>query len=353
METRTTEEIHNAMLSGISDEYEKVEGSFIYIATKPVAQQLEVVEQSIQRLEERLDIENLDGAELENRVRDRTGIERKQATYATCVLSVVGNGMINVGDLFESESGVQFESIEFIEIVSNGSVNVRCTQSGSIGNIPSGKINMIPVTLEGITSCTNENTSSGGYEAETDEDLLKRYYERIRTPSTSGNKYHYINWAKEVSGVGDAKVFPLWNGSNTVKIVIIDNEKQPASEQLVTDVQNYIDPNASGLGEGKAPIGAVCTVTAAINKSVVVSFSATLEQGYEIENVEQNVSLNINEMLKDIAFVSNYVSYAEIGSIIFNTEGIRDYSNLTVNEGTTNVDLQDTEVATLGGVTIV
>lgn len=353
MDTRTTEEIHNAMLGDISDEYEKVEGSFIYLATKPVAQQLRVVEQNLIDMNSKLDIENLRGNELEDRVYDRTGIERKQATYATCDLTVEGNGDVNVGDLFESESGVQFEATETVTIATSGIVNVRCVQPGVIGNIPSGKINMIPVTLDGITSCVNNNPSSGGYGVEADADLLERYYERIRTPSTSGNKYHYINWAKEVSGVGDAKVFPLWNGSNTVKIVIIDSNKQAASETLVADVQSYIDPNSSGLGEGKAPIGAVCTVASAAEKAINVSFSATLEQGYTHETVIQNATENISEFLKSIAFSLDYVSYTKIGSIILDTTGIKDYTNLTINDGISNIDIADVEVAIIGGVTIV
>ena len=27
-------------------------------------------------------------------------------------------------------------------------------------------------------------------------------------PATSGNVYHYMQWAREVAGVGDSKIFP-------------------------------------------------------------------------------------------------------------------------------------------------
>lgn len=63
---------------------------------------------------------------------------------------------------------------------------------------------------------------------ETDDELRARYYIKIQTPATSGNAYHYRLWSKEVSGVGDAKVYPLWNGNGTVKVLIIDSNKTGA-----------------------------------------------------------------------------------------------------------------------------
>ena len=45
-------------------------------------------------------------------------------------------------------------------------------------------------------------------------DILKK----VSLPATSGSKYHYIQWAKEINGVGNAKCLPLWNGNGTVKL---------------------------------------------------------------------------------------------------------------------------------------
>lgn len=38
-----------------------------------------------------------------------------------------------------------------------------------------------------------------------DDELRDRYFEKVSLPATSGSKYHYEQWAKEISGVGDAK----------------------------------------------------------------------------------------------------------------------------------------------------
>lgn len=344
---------HNELLSGISDDYEKVPGSFIYILTRPTAKQLVDIDNKIETINTKLNIENLNGMELATRVNDRTGLTKKLATYSIGILQALGNGTININDLFETNAGIQFVSIETVTIIGSGFVKVRCTQAGTIGNVPANQIVHIPITINGITAVTNLEPTKDGFEEESDDDLLARYYERIRTPATSGNKAHYINWAKEVTGVGEARCFPLWNGDNTVKVVIIDANRQPASIDIVEDVQEYIDPNITGLGDGVAPLGAFCTVVSARGKSITLSFVAVKDAGFSDDEIIQNVSANMIQYLKSIAFKEAYVSYAQIGSIILMSEGIKDYSDLLVNGDNGNIELQVDEVAILGGVTIV
>jgi uncharacterized phage protein gp47/JayE len=300
-----------------------------------------------------MSIENLSGDELAQRVNERTGIGRKAATKAVGSVTVTGNGTINEGDLFETEDGIQFQATETKEIVNSGTVSIEALIAGVIGNVPANIITLFPVTLAGINTVTNPDPTYDGFEAESDADLLQRYYDRIRTPATSGNKNHYKNWAKEIPGVGDAKVFPLWNGDNTVKVIIINSERQPASAELVQQTQEYIDPGITGLGDGQAPIGAFCTVASALALDINVSFTVTLETGYTIEDVKVTVSANITEHLKEIAFVEDYVKYSQIGAIILNSEGVLDYTDLLVNNGTQNINIPSDNVAVLGGVTIV
>lgn len=46
-----------------------------------------------------------------------------------------------------------------------------------------------------------------GEDIETDDALRQRYLDSARRPATSGNKYHYMEWALQVPGVGGARVF--------------------------------------------------------------------------------------------------------------------------------------------------
>ena len=149
----------------------------------------------------------------------------------------------------------------------------------------------------------------------------------------------YISWAKSVDGVGDAKCLPLWNGAGTVKVIIVDSEKQLAGSELINKVQSYIDE--------QCPIGADVTVTTATAVSINITFSADVD-GSTLENIKAN----IRSYLRDVSFANGYVSYAKIGQTILNTDGVDDYSNLKINSKTENIAISETEIAVLGGVAV-
>lgn len=349
------EQILNRILSNIPDRYNKSKGLFPYDFSKATAIEFERKNEEIQEVVSKLDVENLEGEELERFVYQRTGITRKKATKATTTVTIAGQegASISKGELVGADT-VNFISLDNKTIDNTGRmiVNVQCEEFGSIGNVPAGAIKYFPMSIAGLTSVTNQKAIKNGYDAESDASLLERYYERIRTPATSGNKYHYLNWAKEVVGVGDARVIPLWAGDNTVKVIIIDSNKQPASEDLISRVQEYIDPGSKGLGEGQAPIGAFCTVVSAINKDINISVKVTKDENYTVEQIKINIENNIKEYLKSIAFKDDIVSYAKIGALILESVGVLDYTDLKLNGAMKNVALSDGEVAVLKEVVL-
>lgn len=349
----TIEELHSKLLENISDDYEKTAGFPLHDITRSFSIQEYKIYQLMKNLMDKLDVDKLAGGELTKYVYQRKGIIRKPSNNAKGILTVQGNGIINIGDLFSTANGVQFKSTERKTIFGSDSIKIEAVLSGTNGNVGSNTIKQIPVTLQGIVSVINQQATYDGYEAESDEDLRKRYYEALQLPATSGNKFHYKLWAKSVTGVGDAKVFPLWNGDNTVKVVVIDSNKQPANLDLINRVQNYIDPNISGNGTGQAPIGAYCTVVSAVPKQININVDVELMDGYQMQDVLNNIKNNITEYLKSIAFINNQVSYARVGSIILDTEGVKDYTTFTLNNATTNVVIGDEEVSVIGNVVVI
>lgn len=355
-ENKTKDVIHQEMLNDISDDYDKAVGSFIYDATRPPADKISEAYRDLDTVVDKLSVDNLTDGELEQYVNERTGIQRHKATYATTLVSIVGQpGTVTViGDKVSSDS-INYSFMESKTIDANGLtfVLVQADELGAVGNVPANTITTFPITLQGITGVTNINPVTNGYEAESDANLLERYKERIQTPPTSGNKAHYKNWAKEVTGVGDARVFPLWAGDNTVKVVIIDSNKAPASAELVVAVQNYIDPGITGLGDGVAPIGAFATVVSATGVGININVDAIKDPAFTDQQIQLNVEENLREYLSSIAFDENStVSYAIIGSEIIAAEGILDYQNLLINNGTANILINEDEIAVLGGVIV-
>lgn len=348
----TKSDILTALLSAIPDTYDKSVGSFIYDSLAAVAEQISGMDTSISAAQDKLSIGNLIGDELASRVNERTGLTRKAATYAIGIVTVTGTGTINIGALFETAAGTQFEATETKVIAASGSVNIQAVIAGSAGDVPTGTITLFPVTLTGFTAVTNGSPTEGGFDAESDADLLQRYYDYVQAPATSGNKNEYVIWAKSVSGVGDARVIALWNGNNTVKVVILDSNKQPASAPIVLNVQNYIDPGITGLGDGVAPIGAFVTVASATAVNINISVTIVLSAGYSLPIATTNIQAALTSYFQTIAFKQSSVSYAQVGEAILNAAGVEDYSGLTVNGGTTNITVSDLFVAVLGTTTI-
>jgi len=273
-----------------------------------------------------------------------SGIIRKDAVSASGTVTVKGNGTLPNGSIFATAASTQFKTLATVTIVGSTDVAVQAVIAGADGNVAAGEITVIPMSIPGITSVTNAAAMHDGYDEEEDSSLLSRYLTHVRTPGTSGNKYHYMEWATSVAGVGAAKVIPLWNGPGTVKVVIVNDNYEQASDTLVKNVADYI--------EEVRPIGATVTVTSAVPK--VINIAVTVDGALNETTFKTNIKNYFVELEKTIinSSATAYVSIAKIGALILTDTGVNDYSNLTINNGTSNISLTSEEIATLGTVTI-
>lgn len=346
-ENQTFEAIMQRLLNAVPFNIQKTEGSLIYDALASAALELAQAYIELDMVIQLGFAQTTYGQYLDMRAAEH-GLTRKPATKATGQVTITGTQgtVIPAGSLFATGAGIQFQTTTEVSINETGQVtaNIEAVEVGASGNVPARAINTIPVAIPGVTAVTNTNPTTGGTDEESDADLLARLLEKVRNPATSGNVAHFKQWALEVAGVGDAKVFPLWNGNGTVKVVIIDGNKQPASAELVQAVADYI--------EEVRPICYAVTVVSATALNINVSATLTLDPAYMLTQVQPTIEAAITEYLKSIAFQQDYVSYAKIGSLILDTPGVLDYTNLTVNSGTGNVAIGSEQVAVLGTVTL-
>lgn len=346
-ESQTEQEIKQRMLDAVPSDLEKREGSFIYDAISPAAIELALAYIELDRVLQLGFAQTTYGQYLDYRAAEH-GLTRKPATKATGQVTITGSEgtVVPSGSVFATGSGVRFVTTAEVTIDATGQVvaDIEAEEAGASGNVPANTITVIPVAIAGVTGVNNPEPTSGGADEESDADLLARLLEKVRTPATSGNASHYKQWALEVAGVGDAKVFPIWNGPGTVKVVVIDSNKQPASAEIVQNVADYI--------EEVRPIGATVTVESATGLSIDITATIVLDTGAVLADVQAAFESALTDYLADIAFIQNYVSYAQVGSLLLDTPGVLDYSNLTLNGGTGNVTVGDTQVAVLGTVTL-
>lgn len=354
------ESVHDDMLMSISDDYQKTPGFPAYDFTRAFALGVVELSEDVEIAEKRTDVYNLSGEDLDRRVFQHRGLTRKSGLKATAVIELVsGSGTITKGDVFQTKSGIAFQATQTVTVNDGDTFEVEALVSGTDSNVAAGTITMMPRTIQGITSFVNPEPASGGTEDESDSALIERYLDDLRYPNNGSNQQAYIAWATSQEGVGRAKVFPLHDGPNTVEVCITGDDMGAPDADVVSAVQDYIDPNHNGDGSGTAPIGAVCTVTAAAAVQVTVSATVLKSEGYDVETVTANITANIEEYLQDIAFkrlsydtYQTYVSLSKIGSCIDDAEGVLDYSDLKLNGSTASIQLTDRQVAVLGEVNV-
>lgn len=269
------------------------------------------------------------------------GVNRKSAVAASVTLTLTGTvgSTIPNRSIFATEQGLNFTITSAAIIGSGGTVDVtaQCSTTGTTGNVDAGTITVIPYSIPGITAVTNSSGSTDGYDEEADAELLSRYLTQVRNPATSGNANHYQQWALSVSGVGQVKILPLWNGNGTVKVIIVDDNNATASSILISNVAAYI--------ETVRPIGATVTVTSPA--PVAINITANITGTADISAVQTAV----NSYFKANGFSISYISIAKIGKILLDA-GISDYSNLTINGGSGNITLTNNQIPICGTVSL-
>lgn len=295
------------------------------------------------------------------------GITRLQATPAKYHVSFEGVEPLP-GERFYYD-GVYFVLMQD----EDGVMYLEAEEPGEQGNNIYSGTPAIPVnTIEGLTSATFGEPYESGTDEEDDESLRNRVREKIAGPAENGNKQHYKTWCESIDGVGRARIFPLWNGPNTVKAVLIDSAGQPCGAPKVEEVQAYIDPATKGytaevngrkyvvgdgLGEGVANLGAHFTAAAALPLTVNVSFAAEMRSGASKEQAQQEAKAAITEYLKELVLsfeetADTVVRLTAIGAIINGLNSVLDYHDLKLNGEEKNITPGDDDAPVLGEVTI-
>lgn len=343
-EERNTEEIIlKRMMEKIPNHLDKREGSIIYNALAPTALELAMAYSYLDRaLEYSFITKDTPDMYIEKRVNE-IGMKRKQPTKAIkkAMFYDEKNKLMDIplNSRFSIDS-VNFRAMERLE---TGIYKMECEMVGEIGNSLSG--NLIPIDyIKNLAKAELKELIDEGREIEEGSALYYRFAEKEQRPTTSGNPNHYRQWALEVNGVGKCKVYPLWNGEGTVKLVIVDSNRKSPSKELIDKVYKYIDE--------VRPIGPKVTISGAKEKNIDIKAKVKLLGGVSLEKVQQEFIKLLDKYFKEVAFEASYLSIAKIGNILLNTPGIGDYQDLKINNEGINLSILDEEIPTLGVVVL-
>lgn len=367
----TYQALLQAMLDRVSAAYDKRDTAPIPTALGPAAWALEGFYLVLDQVQRQAFVQTASGEALDL-LAVLGGVSRAQASAA--VLLGVFNAQVPIGSRFSTINGA--DSINFtataaatVEEPQPGSYYYQMTAEtpGSVGNEYTGPILPISV-IPGLTSAQLTDILVPGDDTETDSEFRDRLITALTDRPFGGNIASYRENILAIDGVGAVQVYPTWNGGGTVACSILGADFLPASEQLVENVQNAIDPPTSGLGLGLAPIGAKVAVTAPEAVTVNVAATLVLASGTALGQVQQPIEDAIGAYLlsvrqgwgtntgtSDVSYAAD-VYLARVLAAIVGVTGVVNATGVTLNGGTADLILTQTgatqQIPTLGTVTL-
>ena len=184
---------------------------------------------------------------------------------------------------------------------SAGVYQLTCETPGSGGNLLGEAL--LPIEyIPGLKTAKATELLIPGDDEEETEHFRARYIASLRSQSYGGNIVQYKEWLETIDGTGGCKVYPVWNGGGTVKVVVIDSTYKHPSEELIELVQTTLDPIPNqGQGIGLAPIGHTVTVEGVAESTINVTTQLTLAEGFEWDGIKSDAEATIDEYFTTLA----------------------------------------------------
>lgn len=299
------------------------------------------------------------------------GLTRHPASSAVFKAVFVGTQPA-VGDRFFAEDSEYYFNV--IEDEDTGVLYLQAEKPGSELNTLSAGTEVVPVDdIDGLEESYLGEIYVLGVDEESDDALRTRLQEKIAGPAENGNRQHYKTWCESIDGVGRARIIPLFAGENTVRAILYSADGLPCDAETVQKVQNYVDPITQnyefedenhntyicgdGWGDGVANLGAHFLASAAQAVNMTIAFTVTLTDGSTLDACVTAATAALNAYFKKLALETPedeqiVVRISAIGAMIAELQQVLDYSDLTVNSGTSNITLNMNAVPVLEEVNV-
>lgn len=349
------DDVMGNLMSRVPDDIDKREGSVIYDALAPVAIELMLLYyEYFDTVKNSFGI-TADRPSLILRALDRD-VHIKEATHS--IVKGVFNREIPQGYRFNYEK-LNFRVEDYLGVDEKRNLylyKLRAEEPGAIGNVAFG--NLTPIDEIGNLSYAKiEGVLTPGADAEDTEAFRRRYYDSIKRSDYGGNIEDYKRKVTAIDGVGAVKVYPVWNGGGTVKLVIQNSEYKTPSKEMIDDVQTKVDPVMNhGKGMGIAPIGHTVTVTGAVRMPIKVKTTYEKAVSSDQSVIEGKIQSKINRYMEELAekwweSTATIIRISRIESLILEVDGVIDVKNTSINGKEENLQLNDEAYPALEEVT--
>lgn len=263
------------------------------------------------------------------------GVYRREAGKSTGEITITGKAgtTIPLGTIVINKSGFKYLTAHDLLLNSTGTgiVKIEALEGGTQGNCQELEVNSFEIYDANLYSVYNTNKIEGGYDIEDNKTLIARVQEKVQEPAHSGNIYDYIQWAKEVAGVGSSSCIGCWNGPGTVKVLISDYNSQKAGTDLIQKVKDHI--------EEVRPVGPEITVESFKILDLDMDIKVQLQAGIDLEDIKNAIIIDLKVANSDGKITrtegtDKYISIGLITEVLMHIDGIKDceVSNLSVSQ---------------------
>jgi uncharacterized phage protein gp47/JayE len=304
-----------------------------------------------------------------NQYLDYRGQERGLTRIAASNAVVTGRfldrdgkpAIVEVGDRFASIGPLPF-FYAVSKVNDDGTGQLTSETTGDAPNHYIGQI--LPITPnDDVADAQIIEISVPARNVETDDVFRKRILANYNVNAYGGNVADYQDMMAQLHTVGAVQIYPTWAGGGTVKLVILDNDFSPPSEQLIHDVQAAIDPqDMPGDGYGLAPIGHTVTVIGPTERKIDVVVTVQTDGSVQVNEVRTQINDAIEGYFDSVrrtwgSMDISHRSYtlrilrAQIIAAILRIPGIINATDLTIAGG--DVDIKMTSTGTLSELPVV
>ena len=167
-----------------------------------------------------------------DKIGEKLGIKRRAATRAytdvvfTLTKELDNDFTIPAGVLLTTKAGVSYKTDTtgtILQVKTSVTVPAYATVTGVAGKVNKDTLTAIVtgsnnITVSGVT-VTNPSVSSGGVDAETDEEYREylKTWMKIHAKSDEDVYNYYIN---KYDGLDGCSLLPCWDGAGTIKVVV-------------------------------------------------------------------------------------------------------------------------------------
>lgn len=355
MSGKSYEELMERKLEQISDKRDRRQGSLIFDAMGPNAAETAAFYADLDMLEDRTFADTATGEDLDRRCAER-GIRRKAAVRATFYARFLDRE----GKEYPIAPGTRFflEKYYYRALFrdEDGRYVVECETPGACGN--EYLSNLLPLEhMNGLAEAILEELRTDGEDEEGDEELRRRYFDSFDADAFGGNLSDYRRKVGALENVGGVKVYPVWQGGGSVRLVVIDQGWRKPTEAEVEKLQTLIDPEKRGEGYGIAPIGHRVTVAGVRERVCDISMRLVLTEGCDGEAVLEEIRrlyeaymAGLRRTWADSARLTVRVSHLEARAL--EAEGVLDVQECRINGTQGNIALEEEEIPVLGEIEV-